>query len=779
MRHTLNILLIALLLAGSTAMSQTPFRQDSALSYLRTIAVDIGPRTMGSPGERQAMEFALTKYRQFGLQETYIMPIKEIPGIMNSAPRNTSSGVAVGILKGKSDRMIILGAHADSDSPDNAGANDDGSGCAVIIELARILSQRQNESTIVFALFGGEEQGLVGSKFFVDHFGQLNDVVLMLQVDMANGSEWLMPHVDSEKFSSPEWLVRAAYEEFEKTGHHGLYYPTHFFALMSSLPGGGVGSDHEPFLSHGIPAIDFTTSVSDPIHTPLDSFENFKPGGLQRTGDLLYRLLERFDGGVPEQQHDTYYLVQLGTTPIFFPLWLISLFIVSALLISFVALFRARQHYKNNPPADHRKIPGLKLFLLMLIIQTAVWFSENIVGLLKGDRYPWLLHPTDYFILGGFGALIGIWFSLQLAPKLHMRQDGYSYFLRALIFLYIFFLLTVFGSVKLALYPAMAIGLLSLAMLVRQPAVKLFFWILSPHFMFRLLFFEPFDFIARMVTITGSMNHFYNLLLTFLYILFFSVWAFPFLLGFAAIRYDSRVDFFWLKTFHRKSGLLLAGIFFILTVIVLAIQPTFSNEWKQRIWAAQQWNVDSSTVGFTLKSAEYIQGTRITGNGIDTVLQRGLEATISTTLPAPAVPWIQVKREIEMESSDSTTSVTILLKPRFLYRPFTTSISYTVKKGTIKTLFCPLASSRTERTITLSWYSFPDTALVIPLKFSVAGTDSLIETLDASFTQPLHPFTLTKENSALSQSSRVTKKTLLSLQPIPRSGEEQQKPPRH
>ena len=52
----------------------------------------------------------------------------------------------------------------------------------------------------------------------------------------------------------------------------------------------------------GIPAIDFTSDVSYPIHTPLDNWANFNPDGLPRTGDLVLRLFERFDGGVHAPQ---------------------------------------------------------------------------------------------------------------------------------------------------------------------------------------------------------------------------------------------------------------------------------------------------------------------------------------------------------------------------------------------------------------------------------------------------------------------------------------------
>ncbi len=79
----------------------------------------------------------------------------------------------VATLKGKTDRRIIVGGHmdtinmADRENGVNAkapGANDDGSGTALTMELARVMAGKQWENTLVFVAFSGEEQGLLGSR---------------------------------------------------------------------------------------------------------------------------------------------------------------------------------------------------------------------------------------------------------------------------------------------------------------------------------------------------------------------------------------------------------------------------------------------------------------------------------------------------------------------------------------------------------------------------------------------------------------------------------------
>ncbi|HAL57897.1 MAG TPA: hypothetical protein DCP63_15910 [Bacteroidetes bacterium] len=759
----LIISLVLLMAVISGARSQTPFSQDSAAAYLRTIAVEIGPRPMGSPNEQRAMEFALTKFREFGISEPYILEMNRAGGTSGQGVKNTRSGTAVGVLKGTGDRIIVIGGHMDSSGPEIPGANDDGSGSAVVIELARILSQRKNESTIVFALFGGEEQGLRGSRHFVEHFEHINRVALMLQVDMANGSDWLVPTIEAKHKSSPEWLVQASYEELEKLGHTGLYFPTHFFALMSAVPGGGVGSDHQPFMEKDIPAIDFTSDFRDPIHTPQDSYENFNLAGLKRSGDLVYRLVERFDSGVPEEKSGQYYLLQFGSMLFFIPLWLFLGFIAIALGIAIVAMVRVRRRRPMPEEGGKRaSIPGLKLFLLMLIIQSFVWLSENVVSLIKGIRYPWLANLDGYFLLGLLAGCIGLWIGLQLAPKLRLRTDSYSYYVRAVIFLLFFLIGCAILSVKLALYPAMALFFLGLAMLVRRPALKLAFWILSPHFMYRLFFSEGFDFLARAGHASPEIGLGWSIVLHLLYILFFSLWSFPFLLGFAAVRLDVQKGFTWLTMFRTRWGVIASGGAFILCIVFLLTQPSFSEHWRQLITVEQSFDLDSLDGTVTVKSPEYLDGARIQFGRIDTILGRTCSATLGAVRDS-GDPWLKVERSIETVESDSSTSVSLLLRVSTTHRPYTLRVGFSTEKNSLFDADSPLGIVKSDGRAYLSWYSFPDTSLLIPLSLIIRRGARLDELVEATFVQEAATVRLEKEGSSVIRRTHLSKETHLDL----------------
>ncbi len=737
-------LFISLLFSTLYLHAQIPFSQDSALSYLKTISVKIGARPMGSPNEQKALEFAVEKFREFGLDDAYIMKMYYAENDFTNSLINTNSGVALGILRGKTNKIILIGGHIDSASPFVQGTNDNGSGSAVVIELARVLSKEKHNSTLVFCLFGGEESGLCGSNYFVKNFPQIDSVALMLQIDMANGSEILIPSIDSPKGNSPIWLVYAAYEEMAKLKYSTIFYPTHFFTAMSIMPGGGVSSDHEPFLRRGIPAIAFTSDLNDPIHTPQDDFKHFKPSGLKRSGDLIYSLVNRFDENIPEEKNSNYYLLQIGKRAIIFPLWILTAFINASLIIAIFTLFAVRKRRIEIDNRNRPKVPALKLFLVALIIQTFVWLSENIIGLIKGVRYPWVAYPDGYFVLAFFAALLGIALSLKLASHINLSRDPYRWFLRTFIFLIIFIGLLLLANVKIALYPAIAICLLSLAMLVRKPWLKFVLWILSPHFMLRLIFSEGFLFISRMTALHSTQQTWMYVIVHIFYILFFAVWSFPFLLGFAAIYFDSKVDLLWLKKWRTKTGLILIITAFVLCTIILFFIPSYSDEWRNNINIEQTIDLKDGKGEIKLKSSEYLKNVYVRLPEKDTLISTWDRELVLKEFIFTQEPWIKVERMKEVVK-DSNTTFSMLVKIHFKYRPYKFNLYYSSGKNKLEEVSSEYISSLSEHSATMQWEAFPDTSLMIPIRFKVVGADSVKETIEANFIELAEPIKIEKE----------------------------------
>jgi hypothetical protein len=126
-----------------------------------------------------------------------VLPPHEFPvewGDVSSIGRNI-----IGVIQGRETGggIILIGAHYDSISisveDGNAfspGANDNGSGIAALIEIARIMSRRQPRATVMFVAFGAEEIGRVGSIAFVNEYLIPNNIAIdaMLNLDIIGSS---------------------------------------------------------------------------------------------------------------------------------------------------------------------------------------------------------------------------------------------------------------------------------------------------------------------------------------------------------------------------------------------------------------------------------------------------------------------------------------------------------------------------------------------------------------------------------------------------------------
>lgn len=126
--------------------------------------------------------------------DTYIIPADN-----RRIPADVQSANVMATLKGtdpNDDRVFIISAHVDSraldvmnSEIDAPGANDDGSGVAAIIELARIMSQKSFPSTIIYVAVSGEEQGLKGAAYLAEKAKKENwNLVAMLNNDMIGNS---------------------------------------------------------------------------------------------------------------------------------------------------------------------------------------------------------------------------------------------------------------------------------------------------------------------------------------------------------------------------------------------------------------------------------------------------------------------------------------------------------------------------------------------------------------------------------------------------------------
>lgn len=161
------------------------------------------------------------------------------------------------IGRGSADCRLLITAHFDS-VPASPGGNDNGSGTAVVLELAETLAMRGDTAGVCFVAFGAEELGLLGSRHFVE---QLSDsesalIIAVLNIDTAG--------FDPRIFVTGDGRVEDVY--FLNAQRMGLNL------YRGQEPARG-NSDHFPFLEAGIPAVHVASIESGPIHTADDTLE--------------------------------------------------------------------------------------------------------------------------------------------------------------------------------------------------------------------------------------------------------------------------------------------------------------------------------------------------------------------------------------------------------------------------------------------------------------------------------------------------------------------------
>ncbi len=179
-------------------------------------------------------------------------------------------GFLPGLDVGEYGRTYVVSGHYDSRAKrssdaasDAPGANDDASGTAVVLEVARLLATGRYRANLVFLVVPGEEQGLFGSKHFASEAQRLGwDIDGMITNDIVGGVEGGNGIRDERTircFSGrPELdpagrqLARAIKESAER------YVPDATVRLVFRVDRFGRGGDHKPFQERGVPAVRFT-----------------------------------------------------------------------------------------------------------------------------------------------------------------------------------------------------------------------------------------------------------------------------------------------------------------------------------------------------------------------------------------------------------------------------------------------------------------------------------------------------------------------------------------
>ena len=282
--------------------------------------------------------------------------------VRKEVPAYNVIGVLEGSDKNLKNEYIVIGAHYDhlgrggegsgSLMPNSGdihyGADDNASGTAGLIELARVFSAQRPKlkRSVIFIAFGGEEEGLLGSNYYVNHpVAPLANTIAMINMDMigrmkdrklviggvGTAKEWrdIIKQANTAQTvkvtaTSEQPAVRKMPIVVSANGRPIMTVdPTGAFELTLNEDGYGP-SDHQSFYIKQVPVLFFWTGTHSDYHKPSDTFDKINYEDEARILNLVARIVRDVDGAEKRLTYETaksepprasVFRVYLGTIP--------------------------------------------------------------------------------------------------------------------------------------------------------------------------------------------------------------------------------------------------------------------------------------------------------------------------------------------------------------------------------------------------------------------------------------------------------------------------------
>lgn len=294
------LFLNANLIAQNSINAKTFYKHDKYLSSDK-----MEGRFPGTKQHNKAARYIKRHFKKYGLEElekSYYQSFKLFvkPGINKMKSDTVTTQNVVGFIEGSDDvlkkEFIVVGAHYDhwgwggkesgSKKKDTVaihnGADDNASGVAALLSILEELSNAKNKPkrSIIFITFSGEEEGLLGSKYFVDHLPIPKSAVkVMLNMDMVG------------RLNSEKHLYMGGAGTFPD-GVELMKRLTIGSGLNPIIHAGEVGgSDHVSFYKNKISSVGFHTGGHPQYHTPEDDIEFINSEGGALVCKYIYNAL--------------------------------------------------------------------------------------------------------------------------------------------------------------------------------------------------------------------------------------------------------------------------------------------------------------------------------------------------------------------------------------------------------------------------------------------------------------------------------------------------------
>lgn len=265
-------------------------------------ADDLGGRAIGTDGEQKASEYLAQEFERIGLEpkgtEGFFQPFTvskpsnpHEEAVIGTDGHGVTGRNVVAFLDKKADRTLVIGAHFDhlgmggqgslhrGDSAIHNGADDNASGTAALLALAKILKHEELQSNILFIAFSGEENGLWGSNYYVKNPTiDLKSVNYMINMDMVGRLKEDKSLAINGVGTSPDFPL-----VFDKVNTDSL-------KLVTSESGTGP-SDHTSFYLQDLPVLHFFTGQHEDYHKPSDDSELINYEGLLKVVRYISRVV--------------------------------------------------------------------------------------------------------------------------------------------------------------------------------------------------------------------------------------------------------------------------------------------------------------------------------------------------------------------------------------------------------------------------------------------------------------------------------------------------------
>jgi hypothetical protein len=300
-----KLVISAALALATAACTAQKIDADRLKDHIKTIAGDeYEGRGSGSAGEAKANEYIEKQFKKIGLtpkgETGYDQSFPFKAGVHGDGAPGTAQNIA-GFLDNGAANTIIIGAHydhlglgnegnsleANSQGKIHNGADDNASGTAGIIELARYFKNngKKESYNFLFLCFSGEELGLYGSKYYTEHPTiDLSTVSCMINLDMVGR---LNPDTRALSVSgtgtSPVWepiLQKLSSDQVK---------------IKTDSSGTGP-SDHTSFYLKNIPVLHFFTGSHTDYHKPSDDAEKINYAGEAEVLKVIVKVIEELEG---------------------------------------------------------------------------------------------------------------------------------------------------------------------------------------------------------------------------------------------------------------------------------------------------------------------------------------------------------------------------------------------------------------------------------------------------------------------------------------------------